>query len=224
WKNVSGGNTSFTSFGNLGLIATFSSPGPTRDGRTKPDIAAPGNKIETAMSSNATVSSGDIAFDGKHEAISGTSFSSPYTAGIVALRLQQNPSLTTAQALSALQATARGDAQASGLPNNTWGSGKVLGTPPAYPAPAGLAATALSASSIRWSYSDISNEEGYRLRRTTDNAFLGSVGAGVTQIDQTGLGPNSAQQAYVEAFNQAGSSTSASVTRFTQAAVPAAPV
>src|SRR5207244_523126 len=109
------------------------------------DVAAPGHRIQSTLSTAyAGNPSTDISRDGKHVSFSGTSFASPYTAGAVALLLQQNPNLTTAQALSDLKASAHGDAQASGLPNSTWGAGKVLVTPIVSPAATALSASALS--------------------------------------------------------------------------------
>lgn len=206
-----------------GTISDFSSRGPTRDGRPKPDIAAPGQFIHSAMSANiATPFIGLIARDGKHFAEAGTSMASPITAGAVALRLQQNPLLTTAQVLSAMQLVARDDAQATGLPNNTWGSGKLLATPPAHPAPPGFAAAALSTTTVRWTWSDISNEAGYRVKRASDNVNVsGDLTAGSLSFDQTGLTPNSLQQAYVEAFNAGGATASSALTRYSLANPPA---
>ncbi len=69
-----------------GEYAFFSSPGPTADGRTKPDLAAPGQLVAVW----------DPVVDEVSYA-SGTSFSCPITAGAAALVLQalreENPSL-----------------------------------------------------------------------------------------------------------------------------------
>lgn len=214
-----GAYTSKTTFGGtLGDIAYFSSRGPNRIGTIKPDIAAPGMAIVSSLSAASGL--GNISADGKHAALQGTSMATPITAGSVALLLQQRPSMTKADILTQLQAVARHDSKATLPAGNTWGYGKLMATPPAYPVPTGLAATALSPSSLRWTWNDISNEEGYRLRRTTDNAVLAALAAGTVQFDQSGLTPNTSQQVYVEAYNLAGSSTGAGVTRFTQAAVP----
>ncbi len=60
-----------------GWFASFSSPGPTADGRTKPDLSAPGYMVAVWNPDIAGVYLG-----------SGTSFSCPITAGTAALVLQ----------------------------------------------------------------------------------------------------------------------------------------
>jgi subtilisin family serine protease len=79
-------------------INVTSSQGPTRDGREKPDMCAPGTNILAAS-----------GFDGGDEFIqmSGTSMASPYVAGAVALMLSHEPNLTAAQIRGILQSTAR---------------------------------------------------------------------------------------------------------------------
>jgi subtilisin family serine protease len=69
-------------------INITSSQGPTRDGRQKPDIAAPGTDIVAA--SGFTPAAPWVA-------MTGTSMASPYVAGVVALMLAANPQLTGAQ-------------------------------------------------------------------------------------------------------------------------------
>ncbi|MGB7604372.1 MAG: S8 family serine peptidase, partial [Lutisporaceae bacterium] len=77
-------------------LAYFSSRGPTADGRTKPDIAAPGYNI-MSVKANTTNS---------YVSMSGTSMATPFTAGTVALMLDANPSLTPAQIKSTMTTTA----------------------------------------------------------------------------------------------------------------------
>ncbi|WP_334062114.1 S8 family serine peptidase [Alteromonas genovensis] len=64
-----------------GAIATFTSRGPSLDGLLKPEITAPGTAIDTAA-----VGTGDGT-----SPISGTSFSSPITAGAVAMLAEVFP-------------------------------------------------------------------------------------------------------------------------------------
>jgi subtilisin family serine protease len=77
-------------------INITSSQGPTRDGREKPDIAAPGTDIVAAK-----------GFTDGHEWIgmTGTSMASPYVAGVVGLMLGANPRLTGAQIGGIIRAT-----------------------------------------------------------------------------------------------------------------------
>jgi len=74
----------------------FSSPGPTADGRIKPDVAALGV-------SNTVV---DPTDDMNYLTASGTSFSCPLTSGVVALILERVPCLTPLQVREALRSTA----------------------------------------------------------------------------------------------------------------------
>lgn len=76
-----------------------SSQGPTRDGRPKPDIVAPGTDI---LAANGF---GDPAEP--WIPMTGTSMASPYVAGVVGLMLAVEPTLTAAQILGILRATAQ---------------------------------------------------------------------------------------------------------------------
>jgi subtilisin family serine protease len=95
----------------MGNRAVFSSVGPTADGRFKPDVAALG--VNTKVASRSGADSYALA--------NGTSFSSPLTAGAVALLLQAHPTYTVEQVLIALRSTA---SQAS-APDNLLGWGIV---------------------------------------------------------------------------------------------------
>ncbi len=77
-------------------IAFFSSRGPTRDGRVKPDIAAPGFEI---MAANANSGNGYIVH-------SGTSMATPFVSGVAALMLAADPTLTPDQVRQMLTGTA----------------------------------------------------------------------------------------------------------------------
>jgi subtilisin family serine protease len=84
----------------LQKINIASSQGPTRDGRFKPDVAAPGTDIVAALGFN-------FDNDEKWIAMSGTSMASPFVAGVVGLMLAENPKLTAAQLCGMLQRTAK---------------------------------------------------------------------------------------------------------------------
>jgi subtilisin family serine protease len=79
-------------------LAVTSSQGPTRDGRAKPEIAAPGTDIVAAS-----------GFDPEAQwvAMSGTSMASPYVAGVSALMLSLNPRLTAAQISGIIRRTSQ---------------------------------------------------------------------------------------------------------------------
>jgi subtilisin family serine protease len=76
-----------------------SSQGPTRDGRCKPDVAAPGTDIVAA---NGFADPGT-----PWVSMTGTSMASPFVAGVVGLMLAVNPKLTAAQIEGIIQRTAR---------------------------------------------------------------------------------------------------------------------
>ena len=79
-----------------GTITYFSSPGPTADGRIKPDVCALGYQVPVVS----------ISDDVSAVAVSGTSLATPLVAGVAALMLQRAPGLTAMQAIEALRATA----------------------------------------------------------------------------------------------------------------------
>ena len=106
-------------------ISTFSSIGPTADGRTKPDIAAPGQIITAALSSAASEASSYIVANNKYHLLEGTSMATPHVTGSSALLLGANPHITSAQIKNLFTSTATADAYATGLPNDTWGYGKL---------------------------------------------------------------------------------------------------
>ncbi|GAA2570947.1 hypothetical protein GCM10010304_06650 [Streptomyces roseoviolaceus] len=85
-------------------IASWSSRGPTADGRLKPDIAAPGVDIIAAKAAHG--------IEGNDEApgyvsMSGTSMATPHTAGAAAILAQEHPRWTGERLKSALTASAR---------------------------------------------------------------------------------------------------------------------
>jgi subtilisin family serine protease len=74
-------------------LAPFSSSGPTRDGRRKPDLVAPGVQVLAARSAPRD----DRRSEGLLARKSGTSFAAPHVTGAVALLLEGAPRLTSAQ-------------------------------------------------------------------------------------------------------------------------------
>ncbi len=115
----------YTSQYTVGTLAEFSSHGPTRDGRTKPEVAAPGAWICAALSEDADSISSFAHPDGVHVVELGTSMAAPHAAGTIALMLAANPGLTTAEIRDILTSTAVQDAQTGFVPNVSWGWGKL---------------------------------------------------------------------------------------------------
>ncbi|GHT16150.1 hypothetical protein AGMMS4956_17820 [Bacteroidia bacterium] len=109
-------------------MASFSSRGPTADGRTKPDIAAPGSWIYSAINSfhnYSNLNQNEPAPDHHQYAMmQGTSMASPMIAGVVALMLQARPTLTPDTIKGLLGKYANLDAL-NGINANRRGYGKV---------------------------------------------------------------------------------------------------
>jgi serine protease AprX len=101
-------------------IASFSSRGPTSDGRIKPDVSAPGKDI---VSCRATGTNDGKAINTYYLSMSGTSMACPMVSGIVADLLQKKPGLTPAEVKDILEKTAK--PLGSGVPNNNFGYGRV---------------------------------------------------------------------------------------------------
>ena len=121
--------------GNIiyGNIANFSSVGPTIDERPKPDISAPGVQVESSISAFT-----NRPYDQTNSVLykatfypfarySGTSMSSPAVAGVAALMLEANPSLTSQQVKDIIIETAQNDDKTGNLKDShsaEWGWGK----------------------------------------------------------------------------------------------------
>jgi len=102
-----------------GVRVSFSSHGPTFDGRIKPDVMARG--VDVASVSPTNLSGYNLTLDG-------TSFSSPLVTGVVALLLEAHPEWDPMKILLVLRAT--GDRSANlnaGLPDNDYGWGSIRG-------------------------------------------------------------------------------------------------
>lgn len=126
------GNTYTDATVTPGEIALNSSWGPTRDGRIKPDVAAPGGlMLSCGQLSLLTIwatqpgNAPKIAQGGFHFRDGGTSSSSPVVAGIAALYLQQNPTATALQVKNAIiQCAVQDNFTGNNLPDVIWGHGK----------------------------------------------------------------------------------------------------
>ena len=80
-------------------IAISSSQGPTRDGRQKPEVAAPGTDILAAR--------GFFPRDKPWVSKSGTSMAAPYMTGVVGLMLSVDSNLTAAQIGGVIRRTSK---------------------------------------------------------------------------------------------------------------------
>jgi subtilisin family serine protease len=116
----------------VGNIAPWSSRGPRVDGRTKPDIAAPGSLTISmrdrrvyASPDRNWVSSVGTSADTAYYVMQGTSMATPVAAGAAAVILSKTSSLTAQQVFSAMTAGAITDQFTGGVPNTTWGGGKL---------------------------------------------------------------------------------------------------
>ena len=126
WTNSYGKPSFYASYPPMWAIASFSSPGPRRDGVQRPDLCAPGQGVTSALSAPTAPYVGNIftVEDGVHWITYGTSMAAAHVAGGLALLLQQNPNLTPASARALLVSLARTDAYTGSVPNATWGRGK----------------------------------------------------------------------------------------------------
>src|SRR5687768_15582609 len=97
---------------STGNIAGFSSRGPACfNGQIKPDVVAPGVNVRSSFPG------------GVYGSISGTSMASPHNAGVMALILDANPSLTYTEVKDILTRTAFFNPAWGTRPNNNYGWG-----------------------------------------------------------------------------------------------------
>jgi subtilisin family serine protease len=122
-------------------VISWSSAGPTLDGRQKPDVLAPGFNIISAMSSRLTYAyTVDNGAKFGYKLIEswqennlrvnmltdcGTSMATPVATGVIALWLQADPTLTPAKIKEVLAATSKHINQKVTYPNNIYGHGEI---------------------------------------------------------------------------------------------------
>lgn len=136
WKNLDGKDIKYSTYYPPETMAGFSSEGPRVDGKMKPDIAAPGAFLLSAVNSLDTLhynhttektflsrkyTEGEKDYYFAYSA--GTSMSSPMAAGIIALMLEKNPKLAVADILRIFDSSAVKDEYYQD--NNKWGRGKI---------------------------------------------------------------------------------------------------
>ncbi len=130
WPDYTGG-ISYDTTVTAGELMYNSSVGPTRDGRIKPEIAAPGaNNFSCILTQNqAAVLAGaptECTVDGWHIRGGGTSAASPVVAGVGAMWLERYPNATWSEFRSAVWWCAKQDTfTGTNLPNADWGYGKI---------------------------------------------------------------------------------------------------
>jgi minor extracellular serine protease Vpr len=134
FTNIKGKLVNDSAYAFPGSLASFSSRGPTVDGRIKPNIVAPGFNVPSSYNnlqmapwmSDRTLLKTTFRGDTQYwVASSGTSMAAPHATGIVALMLEANPNLNAYQVMEILEQTATEDQWTGATPNNNYGHGKV---------------------------------------------------------------------------------------------------
>ncbi len=163
---------------SLGTIASFSSRGPTADGRIKPDFTAPGVAVCV------------VADVGRLARLNGTSFATPLLAAGIALLKQVQPTLTPMGIRAALRnvsnnRTTPDTIRGWGLPD--FGAALVFpgGVTPLAPLPSGGALTTVTPT-FSWSVGappPSAEPVSYRLRIAGDSALAAPLIDTVLAID-----------------------------------------
>jgi len=143
--------------GSSGTRVSFSSVGNTVDGRIKPDVMAMGSGVVVASTYSNT----------NYSTASGTSFSCPLAAGVAALILSHNPSLTPMQVRDAMRNTA----SRANNPDREYGWG-ILNTLQAisfFPVPVELTSFKVSVANdvvtLNWETATETNNRGFEIER-----------------------------------------------------------
>jgi len=154
-----------TSSGNR---TSFSSVGPTVDGRIKPDLMAMGSGVYVARSSSPT----------SYGTSGGTSFSCPILAGAVALLLSVDPTLTPMEVLNLLRQTA----SRSSNPDNLMGWGIINTLDAIELIPVLVELTLFSGSyvngsvQLEWQTASETNNFGFEVQKRYDNTSYEKIG------------------------------------------------
>jgi hypothetical protein len=191
WDAIDGFTYNFTDQSALGTLSAFSSQGPTRDGRQQPDVAAPGDVIAGALSSDVAAYPGDnlVVRDARHRIMRGTSMATPVVTGILAARIQYGPGRTVSDLRAILRGQAHADAATGALPSYAWGYGKAASSPQPVSAPTGLTATTMGPSSVTWTWGAVVGADVYSLYYATNPTVRIASGA-QSPFVQTGLAAN----------------------------------
>jgi subtilisin family serine protease len=126
WESDDG--TQISSKCVVGRSSPFSSMGPTRDGRAKPDIAAPGEYITSALATGCNAATWrPRAWGGEQRLLTleGTSMSAPIVAGVVALLMEKSKNLDPEKVRDALIKGASHDVYTGEDWDPAYGHGKI---------------------------------------------------------------------------------------------------
>jgi subtilisin family serine protease len=106
-------------------ISSYSSVGPSSEGRLKPELSAPGEDVRSSVPGSTD----------SYDTYSGTSMACPHVAGVTALVMAANPGMTFGQVRQALldgsdhdttsQGKTCGSVNDSAFPNHHFGFGIV---------------------------------------------------------------------------------------------------
>ncbi len=111
-----------------GRSSNFSSLGPTRDGRWKPEISAPGQYLTAGLADGSLLSNWSERAQKSNRLLSieGTSMSAPVVTGAIALMLEKEPTLTPNKIKALLKETAKKDEHTQDTPwTSAYGYGKL---------------------------------------------------------------------------------------------------
>jgi len=162
---------------DMGALAFFSSIGPTRDGRVKPDIVAPGSAIASVLSRDVDTTGEEwlVLYGGGYWMRGGTSMAAPMVTGAVALYLEGHPTATPDEVKGALYAAASRDASVGAVPNYEYGFGKLQVVPQGL-LPPGSVKWTVSFNAPVWSSPAVAN----------GSIYIGTLGGKIDAVDALG--------------------------------------